>query len=305
MVRRFVCAVACLLAVGAVCGAQQTAAPAVPVQQGSSLLEPVNSPEMDALAAKLVEKIGAGKITSVVVVGGASPENKVSELGASLRDGLNDALARQAATIHVYTGAGARAGLKRLRVSEGMLYCNAVADWIAARVRADGVVTIELERIENGHALVTTRLFDERGKKVYDKKTKTEISSAELQGNLSLTEAQIDCAAREYHAPMTTIAPNSAAGQVSIPICTYCPGPQRTEVSRRFSIEGTVYLVVTVLSDGTVDDIRIVRPLGYGLDGSAIDALRVWRFKPGVDSKNHPAPVQVPVELVFALYPRP
>ncbi len=92
--------VGCLLAVGAICSARQTAVQTIPAPAGAPS-DAVTSPEMDALAAKLLEKLNADNVSSVVVVGGGSREGKVSELAVDLRDRLNDALVRQAIGIHV------------------------------------------------------------------------------------------------------------------------------------------------------------------------------------------------------------
>ena len=126
---RFICAVGCLLVAGAICDARQAAAPAILAPQTSALVTAVSSPEMEALAGKLAEKLGKGKANAVVVAGGAisetkvneagrkEPVMKVSELGVSLRDGLNDALARNAKNVRVIGTAELRALLKQNRVS--------------------------------------------------------------------------------------------------------------------------------------------------------------------------------------------
>jgi TonB family protein len=46
---------------------------------------------------------------------------------------------------------------------------------------------------------------------------------------------------------------------------------------------------------------HIVRSLGMGLDEKAMDAVKKWRFKPGMRG-TQPVPVQVNVEVNFRLY---
>jgi TonB family protein len=308
MFGRFICAVGCLLASGVACSAQQTVAPAAPTQQASALPEPINSPEIDALAAKIIDKLRADKVASVVVVGGGIAGNKVNELGVILRNGLNDALARQAAGVSVIPGDEARAELRRMRVSEGMLYSNALGDWIAARTHADGVVTVELERVESDHATVSVQLFDRRVKKVYDKKKKTEISAATFESQINLTETQARSATRIYQPPLNTpVVKTDPDGKNGIKLagCDYCPKPEYSSEARQKRIQGTVYLLVTVLPDGTADDVLIIRPVGYGLDAAAIEKLLTWKFKPALDAQKRPVATQVPVEIMFALYSGP
>lgn len=305
MAGRFACAIGCLLAMVAVSGAQETAAPVVPAQQAATSPEPIHSPEMDALAAKLLLKLNEDKVTSVVIVGGGGSGGKVSELDVNLRDCLNEALVRQATGVHVATRDETAAELKRLRISIGMLYSDTLAGWIATNAHADGFVTIEMERVGNGHAAITAEVFDKRTRIVYDKKTKAEVSSAKFEAQIDLTETQAKSATRDYHPPLNTLAGMAGKDGASMPTCIYCPKPEYTEEGRKRSINGTVYFMLTVLPDGTTDDILITRPVGYGLDGAAVDALIGWRFRSGLDAQKRPVALQVRVEVNFALYAGP
>jgi TonB family protein len=55
--------------------------------------------------------------------------------------------------------------------------------------------------------------------------------------------------------------------------------PQYPELARKMHIAGTVKIEVTVASNGTVKDARIVggHPV---LAGAALDAAKKWRFEP-------------------------
>ena len=50
--------------------------------------------------------------------------------------------------------------------------------------------------------------------------------------------------------------------------------------------------------DGSVRDIRVVQPLGPGLDEKAVEAVRQWRFRPGMKSGT-PVDVQATETLWF------
>ncbi len=304
MAGRFACAVGFLLACGAVCGAQQTAAPVVAVQQASAMPEVVNSPEMDALAGKIIETINAYKVSSVVVVGGADPENKVSVLGASLRDGLNESMVRQAAGLRVISSPDVTDLLKRNRVSAGMIYCNLVSEWIAAHAQMDVSVVLRLERVENGRAMVTAGIWDERKALPADKHAKVAVPYAKVGAEITLTERQISSGTVQYSAPSSVPISNVAMDRNIMPIwpiCLYCPALDYHKLGSHPKFHGTIYTQVTVLPDGTATDIWIVRPVGSGLDPIAIDTLLKWKFKPGVDGQKHPVATVVPVELAFDL----
>jgi TonB family protein len=70
--------------------------------------------------------------------------------------------------------------------------------------------------------------------------------------------------------------------------------PVYSEDGRRRGVEGDVVLEVVVRSDGTVGAVRVLQPLGAGLDQRAIDAVRQWRFSP---ARRFGTPVDVLVEV--------
>ena len=57
--------------------------------------------------------------------------------------------------------------------------------------------------------------------------------------------------------------------------------PQYTPKAARAKASGTLVLQAVVKTDGTIDILRVVRGLPYGLTDSAIDAIQQWRFQPG------------------------
>ena len=61
-------------------------------------------------------------------------------------------------------------------------------------------------------------------------------------------------------------------------------------------------MVLDIIVDpsGHARDMRVVRGAGLGLDEKAMDAVRQWRFKPGVKS-GKPVPVHASVEVNFRL----
>jgi TonB family protein len=90
-------------------------------------------------------------------------------------------------------------------------------------------------------------------------------------------------------------------GGVTAPRAIYSPDPEFSEEARKAKFQGTVVLFLVVGTDGLAHDVRIVRSLGMGLDGKAIEAIHQWRFEAG--RKNGiPVAVQVNVEVSFRLY---
>jgi periplasmic protein TonB len=103
--------------------------------------------------------------------------------------------------------------------------------------------------------------------------------------------------------PGTTLgyATAAKAGHVIAPRPLFTPDPEYTDQARRVRLQGTVTLWVVVAADGTTRDIRVARSLGLGLDEKAMEAVRLWRFAPGMVD-GAPAAVQVNVEVNFRFY---
>jgi TonB family protein len=63
-------------------------------------------------------------------------------------------------------------------------------------------------------------------------------------------------------------------------------------------IEGTVVVFATIGTDGLTHDIQVARPLGYGLDELAVEAVKRWTFKPA-KSQGNPVAVKIYIEVPF------
>ena len=76
--------------------------------------------------------------------------------------------------------------------------------------------------------------------------------------------------------------------------------PQYTDEARAAHYNGTVVVEAIVRQDGTLDVIRIVRGLDYGLTERAIEALKQWKFDPAVKNGKAVA-VSLNIEVNFHL----
>jgi TonB family protein len=92
----------------------------------------------------------------------------------------------------------------------------------------------------------------------------------------------------------------TAAGGITNPSVIYRVEPQYSEDARKARYQGTVTLEAIVHKDGTVEIVRVVRPVGYGLDENAQRALRQWKFKPAMKN-GQPVDVVLNVEVNFNL----
>jgi TonB family protein len=89
-------------------------------------------------------------------------------------------------------------------------------------------------------------------------------------------------------------------GGVSPPAIIYKVEPEYSEEARKAKFQGTVLLFVIVDEKGNPRDIKIIRPLGLGLDQKAVEAVEKWKFSPG-KKDGKPVPVQAQIEVNFRL----
>ena len=89
-------------------------------------------------------------------------------------------------------------------------------------------------------------------------------------------------------------------GDVSQPKVRSRVEPVYTLVARQARIQGTVLLQAIVTRDGGIQILRVIRPLGYGLEESAAEALSKWTFHPAT-LMGQPVNVTLFIEVNFNL----
>jgi protein TonB len=76
--------------------------------------------------------------------------------------------------------------------------------------------------------------------------------------------------------------------------------PRYSESARKAGRQGIVVLRATIDRTGAVTDVRLVKPLGLGLDEAAINAVRQWRFTPAT-MQGRPVPVFFQLTVTFTI----
>jgi TonB family protein len=89
-------------------------------------------------------------------------------------------------------------------------------------------------------------------------------------------------------------------GGVSAPSIVYRVEPTYSEEARKAKYQGVVVLSAIVRKDGTIEILKVVRGLGLGLDENAIQALKQWKFRPGMKN-GVPVDVALNIEVNFSL----
>jgi TonB family protein len=87
---------------------------------------------------------------------------------------------------------------------------------------------------------------------------------------------------------------------VTWPKSLYNPEPEFTDAARAAAFQGKVGMTLVVDSTGRVKNVRLIHPLGMGLDENAVNTVSTWRFTPATrDGK--PVAVALYVEVDFHL----
>jgi TonB family protein len=112
-------------------------------------------------------------------------------------------------------------------------------------------------------------------------------------GNIALRLALLTCVPAAAQAPVFHLGPD-----ITAPFVVAKVNPVYTEEARLAKLEGSVLLSLVVGADGKPSDMQVARPLGLGLDESAIENVRAWQFKPGARNGT-PVDVVVNEEVFF------
>ncbi|HXH95143.1 MAG TPA: energy transducer TonB [Thermoanaerobaculia bacterium] len=108
----------------------------------------------------------------------------------------------------------------------------------------------------------------------------------------SIQSAGATPSARAMYAPGDP--PLRVGGDVKAPVVIHRVEPIYTVLARKSRISGIVILEAIIDHTGVVKDVQILKPLPFGLDQAAIDAVKQWTFRPGMLNGQ-------PVDVIFNL----
>ncbi len=80
----------------------------------------------------------------------------------------------------------------------------------------------------------------------------------------------------------------------------YGPAPSYPGAARSDGVEGDVHLELVVSASGAVENARVIRGIGHGLDEAAVRATRQFRFAPAIKS-GRPVRVRMGWSMQFRL----
>jgi len=88
--------------------------------------------------------------------------------------------------------------------------------------------------------------------------------------------------------------PIRVGGDVMAPVVMKRVDPAYTAEARKRGITGIIILEAVIGRDGLAKKVTVLKPLPYGLDQAAVDAVTQWKFKPGTLEGK-------PVDVIYTL----
>jgi TonB family protein len=164
----------------------------------------------------------------------------------------------------------------------------------------EGTVTVEASVDTQGNVRVL-RVVKSLGSKI-DARAIEAVASWKFTPALkdgvpvaAVTQIDVD-----FELPPDTGGALRVGGDVKAPIVVKRVEPQYTDEARNVKASGTVVLEAIVRRDGSVDIRQVIHALGYGLDDSAVTAIKQWVFKPATKA-GEPVDVALNIEVNFNL----
>jgi protein TonB len=90
-------------------------------------------------------------------------------------------------------------------------------------------------------------------------------------------------------------------GGVSQPVVLFSPEPEFSEEARKAKFMGVVLVNLVVDANGHPQNVHVLRGVGMGLDEKAVEAVKLYRFKPAMKA-GKPVAVELNVEVNFQIF---
>ena len=244
---------------------------------------------------RIADGITRAKLKTVIVFDFSGPDNHLTQLGLDLAANFRAVLAKSGPRFRVENAQQVSQRLAdHFYAPEVVLY----PDWLLAPAQdlgVNGFVSGQLSIAGDKITLDISAYRCKDGKGVGAVKISWPLSDdlrALSDGNLLEKTRDSD------GAPILA----SGAKGYTMPKCLYCPRADYSGEALRHKYQGVVELMAVVERDGTIGNIRVIKPLPYGLSLEAINAVRKWKLDPALGPDGKPAPVRQIIEVTFQLY---
>ena len=247
-----------------------------------------------------------GKCT-ILVTNFTSSDGSTSRLGMELADVVSGQLAAAAVGIQVVDRKRLYEYLEKERIPSKELGEENAARWLAIEQSANAALVGRLDD-DGDKLIVTIQLLDAHHLVSNPKDHPDALKGPEEK--VALTVAEADGQLKPAEPFNSTPHQPSAEGEATVragthgttvPTGLYMPTPNYTDSARTARFQGTIVLLVTVCEEGSAMNPRILNGLPFGLNQTALNAVRAWKFRPAT-LEGKAVSTQVPIEVTYRLF---
>ncbi len=254
--------------------------------------------DLDALAAKVAQRISEQNKTVVVVVD-FTLAGVEHPLGAALTREFGAALRRAAPALkfvdaETLTQSAPNLGFLPMDLNNP-LAAQAIALEAGAEVSVAGVLTSDGRRSSLGIHITDLKAEGDP----FKPRLGAEIATIQMPITLTPDWEQL----RKQPVPEQEngVYRVRASSTFSRPVCEKCPNAEYTKLARARSTEGIVSLLLTVTPEGETRDIAVLKRVGDGLTDAAVEAVKKWKFKPARLRNGTVIPARVKIDVTFRM----
>jgi len=225
------------------------------------------------------DKVGCKKNSCTILVTNFTlSSGATSRFGIRLADQISMDLASQQKVINIIDRFRLQSFLEQERIPASLFNSEKALCWLAKQLGATTVLRGTTE--DRGGSL---RVQGSLLSCIKDRAGPTEsftLPDFDSKSDLTPTESFPETLSPPSSSPTIPLIREAGVDRVSAPACVHCPNPSYTDPARVARINGTVLLRLTVSEEGRMTEARVVRGLPFGLNESAMKAVRDWQFKP-------------------------
>ncbi len=236
---------------------------------------------MDTAAARMADALSKSRQTHVVVFDFVGPDGKMTALGERLADDFSRALSKSGRSLHVESRSRIAEIVSKDQYDPDVLHIAALDSTLAYFMKMEAFAsgTISLQGQNVNVVVKSTRV-------------KNHEAIVNLNFSLALTDERAALLAKTIaEAPVPPYLDGDDKKE-SPPHCISCPYATYPTGALQKKIDGTVILEGVVDTDGVISNIRVLKPMPYGLTAAALQEVRSWRLSPATAEDGKPITVR-------------
>jgi len=260
--------------------------------QASGAIAQAKPNPMDASAEQIAGAISGAKLSKVIVFDFSGPDKKITQLGHDFAAEFRRTLAKVATNFQVEDAQEVDDALAKISYAPEIILYPESQLAAAQELHASGFVIGQVSTNGNKLTLDVSAYRAKDGKGLRS-----------MQMSWTLTDDLRALVEKKIEHPDFDDGGGPVAGpndkHYTTPKCLFCPRADFSEEAAAHNIEGVAEFVVVVGEDGRVTNVRIIRPLPYGLTAKAMEAIRRWKLSPVLGPDGKPARVRQLIEVTF------